>query len=493
MPSDAPAAQEDADQEAWRGAEAAKRLAISTQYNILTEATNHFSFAMGMAWKAFVLLVVTDDYFIKAPPQSSSSTLAPPLSSSTLAPPQASLDRDRLGLLWLITLLVVACVLPAILLLNWRKAALQREADTMVKAGKTLAAMNLTCFVNSYNVLVTWGLAFAAASQLDSAVNASLPLEPVGWRVLYFALSVVGLGIPVTALHIWAPRGSLMASLADSLIVGSGFVFALAFTLVVEAVLELGSIATSERVGEIVAYFLAFGLVCALAIWACAAIEERTTEARLRRLEQPASGYEVGSTEEQQQSEQHTLYYVCGRQCHTGCVLTAQGVSMACANVIYLLFWVIAVRLSAGGDSQISVYDPMQPVAALAMYAVALALQLTVSKGLDIAKKKGQGRLQAIDCSKIAGKIEDAIVALLTATSKTWMQAVNTGLAWVAGQALHNFVQAIWQKQVRPGVTQPQKVLMAGAYSVCMTFLAVVAIFFLPKLTVRAAVHPESE
>jgi len=309
--------------------------------------------------------------------------------------------------------------------------------------------------------------------------------------VLYFLLSLSVLSFPVTLLRIYfKEKASLMHNLADSLVVGSGFVFAMSFTTMTEAVLGMQSIGGEEDIGAIVAYLVVFGLLCGLFVTLVAVAEGRTSDKRLRFLEKHcAEGEEDDRTLLQRE------LYMCGVTAHTMCVVAAQGVSMACAMTFYRLVWVLAGWAATDGGKLLSVYKPLGPLPAFIMYVVAVAFQLCLGHCLVVAKTRVKKRLEAIDCDAIPTKLDDAAVAFLDASTQTWMTAVGTALAWVSGQALHNFVLALWVEHVASDASlgDGAKLAIAFAYSVLITLLAVVAILFLrPKAKAEPQkVHPD--
>jgi len=415
------------------------------------------SFATGLAWRKATLAIADPKKHSEDPEK-----------------------MENLGTLWLITALSVLIFVVVIgILVNYSMDLQRRAKDESLKGDKS-ALFFLRSKSRSVNTIVSWGLTFATAAQIDTAIKATVPKDPVGWRLLYLCLVLVLVCLLVVSCNCLVfkektsrvvPKDTeaqggtaevyempLAIKLSDVMLSGSAYAMALSTLSVSEALLKLDKVSKSEDLGYIAIYTSVWVVVATalLALLACSdTADERETKSKLAASK----------------SKELRSPYTFSRALRK---LLSKVFAMIPVLACYALLYVAVAREVQEGDA--SVHDPLPIKGALIVMAVAFVITIPGGFLFKLCFKASSESLAAVDRDFIPGTYDDSLLDLVEAVTRTTGATVLESLSWLDGCALHALTVAFWSELVKEG-KDVANVMASCGFALLLTILAVLAAF----------------
>lgn len=422
--------------------EQAKSTVIEVKSYGFMQVVGSSNFAMGMAWKAATLAIVDPTNYMQEPSK-----------------------VDDIKKLWAITVAVVAIFLVLITCLVKYSMVLHRRAKAL--KGESASTLSIRSRILGIDAIVGWGLTFAVAAQIDTAVEASIEKDPPMWRVVYLGALILLVCILVLLLkgcfhskdNVSAEDGeevTLGAKVADAVLSGSAYVVALATLGVSDALLKLDDVSTSEDLGYIGMYTGGTIVVATIMLTILAGFDSKDAKATKERAI-AAKAPQVSSTF--QRSVRKFL---------------SQVFSMCAVLACYALLYVALADLLRE-DGQGSLYDPLPVKGGLIFFGASLAVSVFGGLLFKCLSEKAVTRIEAVDRDAISGNLDDVFLysleALLRATAKTVLDSTS----WLVGCALHALAVSLWAEVEPEESSDVVNVLVMCGFALLLTVIAVLA------------------
>lgn len=407
---------------------------------------NSLNFAMGLAWMSFAKVAAG----------------MTPLSDPHEADP---------GKLWVAAFISSILLVPLILVIAWRRAALERKADEAASRNERASALQLRVTARSLHTLSTWGFTFLVAAQLNSAASASLPRDPWTWRFLYICLLFLAVSLVSAVVTLLGPKdcndsgaaGSeksggaggggccgcgdsrLHAAMSDSIISGSGYVVTLAFLELISAAFELQNISSSEDLGYLT-LFTALILAVTSAAVVVLLYADNIVSNKACALHRIAMTPLADATDGKEIAYPMTATVTANLR-----KLVAKVVSLSGVVALYALMYVCLMSVDAfrPDGSPTSLYAPLRPWGATIFLAVTVVVAALGGGLLELALGGLARRVALADKNYIPGPIDDVTLDFLQALSTTTLSTLVEALAWLVGCAAHALAGSLWGELLR--------------------------------------------
>mmetsp|Transcript_39267 Transcript_39267/g.90739 ORF Transcript_39267/g.90739 Transcript_39267/m.90739 type:complete len:534 (+) Transcript_39267:44-1645(+) len=424
---------------------------------MLGQALGGVAFSMGLAWKGATLAIVSAKHYMQDPG-----------------------DIDNLGALWVITAVITCMFIVAIIALLQYEAGLKRRAEDASLEGDGDLAFSLRVKERSVHAIIHWGLTFAVAAQIDSAVSATLPKSPSFWRILYVAVLFVVVACVVVIVRSAAEdakkdrdenteskaaelgslgsRASMVARVdildagADAIVSGSGYVMALALLSATDAVFELEQASSSVDL-DYLALYTACCLVIISLVLPSLALKDSSDAARSSEVT------DVAVPKMTQISR--AVRKLIGKAC-----------AMSGVIVVYALLYV-ALASSLGKDGA-SLYDPLPIGGGFLFFVIALLTSGIGGVLVRFCTRTLLKRLSDVDTTIIPGDIDDIAIGALQKLTETTSTTVLEAFSWLVGVSCYNLVLSVWEEIVSNEDPSEMAAIFSGLG--LATFLTVVSV-----------------
>lgn len=375
-----------------------------------------------------------------------------------------------------VSLVVLLLVASGILKICSRTRTKMEEAE---RSGNWQRKARLTARLMTLDTILTWGVAFAAAAQLNLVLDAIIPDDPSYWRVVSFCTLVVavcvlaasmvaGLGPrrPTEAQH------SLAIQVVTTLVSGSVYVCALAFLSMTTALFRMDGYDTADDLGPLVTFA---AVVCVLAAVIITVYAVGDHDDALKTSELLVCGGEKEAAEEGGSCWSRCCgWMLINRRLVRSLVPRIASMSAVCA-----VYSVLYLSLAKQIDKEATLTSALDARDAIILCLVCLVLSVTIVVIVKWILDDAALRLTASARAVVPGMLSGESLALIQTLLQTTAAAMVEAAAWVLGCGLYALGLALWSDWVSE--TAPDEgALAAWAFAILFVLLALCTLSCVP-------------